>query len=158
MTGYGKATCEKNGKKFTIEIKSLNGKQLDLGIRIPSLYREKENELRSLLTQHLERGKVDMSLYVDLNGSENNTKINTDVVISYLTDLEIIGKSQGYDTGDNLLSAVMRLPDVLKTEREELDKQEWLIILDNVKKAIEQLNEFRKQEGLALEKDILKRV
>jgi uncharacterized protein (TIGR00255 family) len=157
MTGYGKALCEIGNKKLTIEIKSLNSKQLDLNTRLPGFYREKEIEVRNLISRRLERGKVDFSLYAEVTGSENNSVINADIVKNYYQQLSKISDELGIGSKSELLPIIMRLPDVLKTEREELDEGEWKLILEGIEKSMDELNKFRAQEGKALEKDITER-
>ncbi len=157
MTGYGKALCEIGNKKLTIEIKSLNSKQLDLNTRLPGFYREKEIEVRNLISRRLERGKVDFSLYAEVTGAENNSVINTEIVKNYYLQLSKISNELGIGSKTELLQIIMRLPDVLKTEREELDEGEWKLILDGIEKAMDELIKFRAQEGKALEKDITER-
>ncbi len=157
MTGYGKALCEIGNKKLTIEIKSLNSKQLDLNTRLPGFYREKEIEVRNLISRRLERGKVDFSLYAEVTGAENNSVINTEIVKNYYQQLSKISDELGIGSKNELLQIIMRLPDVLKTEREELDEGEWKLILEGIEKAMDELIKFRAQEGKALEKDITER-
>ena len=119
MTGYGKSILQLPNKKITIELKSLNSKNLDLNTRIPSIYREKEIQIRRLLAKELQRGKIDISLFAETTAEELTTHINKDIVQHYLVQLREIS-----DESD-LLSTAMRLPDVLKIEREELDEFEW---------------------------------
>jgi uncharacterized protein (TIGR00255 family) len=157
MTGYGKALCELGNKKLTIEIKSLNSKQLDLNTRLPGFYREKEIEVRNLLSRRLERGKIDFGLYAEVTGSENNSVINSEVVKNYYEQLSKISDDLGLESKSDLLQIIMRLPDTLKTEREELDEGEWQQILEGVDRAMDELIKFRTQEGKALEKDITER-
>lgn len=150
MTGYGKATCEINNKKIVVEVKSLNSKQLDLSTRISGVYREKEIEIRNLLSPLLERGKVDFSLYIDNSGKESGAKINQAVVKSYYEQLIALSADTGIPVTQDWLAILMRMPDTLKTETEELDENEWTEILITIKNAVNQLIEFRKQEGNTL--------
>lgn len=154
MTGFGKATCELSNKKLTIEVKSLNSKQLDLNSRIPNFYREKEMEIRNLISDKLLRGKVDFSMYSELNDVESASTINADVVKSYYSQLSKIADELGLPASADLLGTIMRLPDVLKTDHEELDDEEWSTIRKSIEDALDQLVAFRKQEGKALAKDI----
>ncbi len=154
MTGFGKATCELSNKKLTIEVKSLNSKQLDLNSRIPNFYREKEMEIRNLISDKLLRGKVDFSMYSELNDVESASTINADVVKSYYSQLSKIADELGLPASADLLGTIMRLPDVLKTDHEELDDNEWSTIRKSIEDALDQLVAFRKQEGKALAKDI----
>lgn len=152
MTGYGKAVGEFNNKKIVVEIKTLNSKQLDISARMSNLYREKELEIRGMINEKLERGKVDFTLYIDNSGSSTaNSKINKSVVQSYYEQLTAIASETGIPTSDNLLSVIMRLPDTLKTEIEELDEKEWETVVGLINDALAQVIEFRKQEGRALE-------
>lgn len=158
MTGFGKAVCELANKKLTIEIKSLNSKQLDVNSRLPGYYREKELEVRNLISKKLERGKVDFSMYAEVSGAENNSVINSDLVKAYFQQLLELSKDLGVDNKSELLSIVMRMPDTLKTEREELDESEWESVLESIENALDALLKYRRQEGAALEKDIRTRI
>jgi len=152
MTGYGKAEVQLENKKVTIEIRSLNSKNLDINARFPTLYKEKEMEVRKWLSGQLLRGKIDLVLFVETTGEETYTRINKGVVESYLEQLEGIRKEA------DILSIAMRLPDVLKTEREELDEEEWQKIEGGITEAIKQLNAFRSSEGNELKRDFEHRV
>lgn len=147
MTGFGKATCEINNKKIVVEIKSLNSKQLDLSTRIANIYREKELEIRNLINVRLERGKVDLSLYIDNSGKESSAKINHNVLKSYIEQIKDISAENEIELPKEWFSVVLRMPDVLKVEAEELDENEWIEILKTLELAVNQLNEFRRQEG-----------
>ena len=156
MTGFGKSVIQLPGKKITIEIKSLNSKNLDLNARIPSTYREKELHIRNLVAKSLERGKVDVGLYVESTGEATNTKVNEGVVKEYMRQLEAIAPGAvGYD--DQLMMAV-RLPDALKVEREELDENEYTAILDNLKTALSEINTYRADEGASLKAEFELRI
>jgi len=152
MTGYGKAFLEINDKKIIIEIRTLNSKQFDLSTRIAGVYREKELEIRNLLSNKLERGKVDFSLYIDNSGKENGAKINKTIVKSYFEQLQEISNEFGIVPTQDWLAVLMRLPDTLKTEMEELDEKEWDEILKTINQAVDQVIAFRTQEGNTLEK------
>ncbi len=155
MTGFGKAEFEVNNKKITIEIKSLNSKQIDINTRTPALYREKDIIIRKALSEKLSRGKVDFNIYVENLGDESNSKINEPILKSYFEHLSIISNELNVAVDNSTLLAAMRLPDIVKTEYETLDKSEWNIIFKNIQKAIADINSFREQEGKALEIDIL---
>lgn len=155
MTGFGKAEFEVNNKKITIEIKSLNSKQIDINTRTPVLYREKDIEIRKIISDKLVRGKVDFNIYVENLGDESNSKINEQILKGYFLQLKDIGAELGVATDHRTLHAAMRLPDVVKTEYESLDEQEWEIIEANIRKALDDIDSFRNKEGLALEADIL---
>ncbi|NQU53221.1 MAG: YicC family protein [Bacteroidetes bacterium] len=154
MTGFGKAEFETNNKKFTIEIKSLNSKQIDINTRTPALYREKDIIIRKALSEKLIRGKVDFNIYVENLGDDSNSKINEPILKSYFEHLSKISKELNVAVDHTTLQASMRLPDVVKTEYETLDKTEWNIIYNNIQKALLEIDEFRTQEGAALLTDI----
>ncbi len=158
MTGFGKAICELGNKKLTIEIKSLNSKQLDINSRMPGFYREKEIEVRNLISKKLERGKIDFAMYAEVTGIENNSIINIELVKAYYHQLVKVSDDLGIENKSDLLKIVMRLPDTLKTEREELDETEWEKVIVFIEQALEELIKFRIQEGQALEKDIVDRI
>lgn len=151
MTGFGKATCEYGNKKIVVEIKSLNSKQLDVSTRISGLYREKDIEIRNELSQKLERGKIDLSLYVDNSGKESVTQINQSVVESYYQQIKTLSDNIGIDVPANWFDVLLRLPDTMKTEAVELDENEWVEIKKTIGLAIDQLTNFRIQEGKSLE-------
>lgn len=151
MTGFGKATCEYGNKKIVVEIKSLNSKQLDVSTRISGLYREKDIEIRNELSQKLERGKIDFSLYVDNSGKESVTQINQAVIESYYQQIKTLSENIGIDVPSNWFEVLLRLPDTMKTETVELDENEWVEIKKTIALAIEQLVLFRMQEGKSLE-------
>ncbi|MBK3518329.1 YicC/YloC family endoribonuclease [Carboxylicivirga marina] len=158
MTGYGKAVCELPNKKISIEIKSLNSKQLDLNTRLPNLYREKEIEVRGLLGKQLSRGKIDLSFYVEAATSDKITKINQQVIGRYHEQLKSIAEDLGLEGSTDYLKVIMPLPDTVKIELAELDEEEWKAIMETLKSAINDIIDFRKREGLALEKDIKERI
>jgi uncharacterized protein (TIGR00255 family) len=151
MTGFGKATCEYANKKIVVEIKSLNSKQLDVSTRVSGLYREKDIEIRNEVSQQLERGKIDFALYVDNSGKESVTQINQSVVESYYQQIRQLSENIGIDVPSNWFEVLLRLPDTMKTETVELDENEWLEIRKTISEAVEQLRNFRIQEGKSLE-------
>lgn len=151
MTGFGKATCEYANKKIVVEIKSLNSKQLDISTRVSGLYREKDIEIRNELSQQVERGKVDFALYVDNSGKESVTQINQSVVESYYQQICQLSENIGIEVPSNWFEVLLRLPDTMKTETIELDENEWLEIRKTIAEAVDQLREFRVQEGKSLE-------
>jgi len=158
MTGFGKAERMLADKKLTIEIKSLNSKQLDTSTRLPPLYKEKELEIRQLIATELERGKVDCSVYYELSAKNTPVIINEPVVKSYFEQLYRISGELGLDTSIELLSMVMKLPDSIKTEKTELDAEEWETVKNTLKEALDNLNTFRNQEGDSLERDLRLRI
>ncbi|HCE56656.1 MAG TPA: YicC family protein [Prolixibacteraceae bacterium] len=156
MTGFGRAEFEVNNKKFTVEIKSLNSKQTDINTRIPALYREKDIEIRRHLSDKLERGKIEFNLYIENLGDETSSKINEPILKNYFHQLAKINNELNLTTDQSTIQAVLRLPDVVKTEYLTLDEQEWNIVLKNIQKAIADIDKFREQEGNALRMDIVK--
>jgi len=155
MTGYGKAECELALKKITIEVKSLNSKQLDLNTRTPGVYREKEIEIRREISDKLIRGKVDFSLYSESLGVESNSAINNPMVKSYFAQLSELCTELGLPVNEHILPVIMQLPDVVKTTRDEPDENEWKIVLATIREALTALDNFRLQEGVSLRKDII---
>lgn len=154
MTGYGKTVLQLPNKKISIEIKSLNSKSLDLNTRIPSLYREKELDIRKRIANQLERGKVDFSLYMELTGEETATRINQAVVKAYIKQLREVA----IGTEAELLTIAMRLPDVVTTEREDIDEDEWHDIQAGIEQALQYIIQYRNDEGLVLLKDFENRI
>jgi len=155
MTGYGKAECELALKKITIEVKSLNSKQLDLNTRTPGVYREKEIEIRREISDKLIRGKVDFSLYSESLGVESNSAINNPMVKSYFAQLSELSNELGLPVNEHILPIIMQLPDVVKTTRDEPDENEWKIVIATIREALTALDNFRLQEGLSLRNDII---
>lgn len=159
MTGYGKAIVAYKEKKINVEVKSLNSKSLDLSARIAPLYREKEMEIRRLLAQKLERGKVDFSLWVEKESTVDATPINAALVENYYKQIKAISASTGIPEPEDWFTTLLRLPDVTaKTEVEVLDDEEWEVAQQAINEAIEKLTEFRKQEGAALQKKFTEKI
>ena len=159
MTGYGKAVVAYKEKKINVEVKSLNSKSLDLSARIAPLYREKEMEIRRLLAQKLERGKVDFSLWVEKESTVDATPINAALVENYYKQIKAISASTGIPEPEDWFTTLLRLPDVTtKTEVEVLDEEEWEAAQQAINEAIEKLTEFRKQEGAALQKKFTEKI
>jgi uncharacterized protein (TIGR00255 family) len=150
MTGYGKASCEYNNKKIVIEIKSLNSKQLDVQTRIAALYREKDIEIRNAIAARLERGKIDLSLYIEDAGSTAATRINQAVVENYRQQIVDTCNTLGMPMPDNMMELILRMPETLKTESAVLDENEWRVILGLLDEAFAQIEAFRIQEGQSL--------
>jgi uncharacterized protein (TIGR00255 family) len=155
MTGFGKASLQLPSKKITVEIKSLNSKGLDLNTRMSSIYREMELGLRNQISQLLERGKIDFSLYIEVTGEETSSKINVPIVKGYMNQLKAVNAATD-DT--ELLKMAIRMPDALKTEREEIDEKEWQEIQKVINQALENIVQFRKDEGASLEKEFQLRI
>jgi uncharacterized protein (TIGR00255 family) len=154
MTGYGKAIVNLPNKKITIELKSLNSKNLDLNARIPSHYREKELEIRNKVSKALVRGKIDLGLFVELTGEATSTSINGAVVQEYIRQLNTVVPGDAMDH----LQMAMRLPDALKTEREDIDPKEYASILEALETALAAIKNYRSSEGADLKKDFKQRV
>jgi len=155
MTGFGKASLQLPSKKITVEIKSLNSKGLDLNTRMSSIYREMELGLRNQISQLLERGKIDFSLYIEITGEETSSKINVPIVKGYMNQLKEVNESADET---ELLKMAIRMPDALKTEREEIDEKEWQEIQKVINQALENIVQFRKDEGASLEKEFQLRI
>ena len=159
MTGYGKSVAEYNGKKIHAEIKSLNSKALDLSVRIAPLYREKEIEIRQLIAQELERGKVDFTLWIEKDENQMATPINTALVADYYKQINKLSDELCIDTPDDWFATLLRLPDVMtKTEVEELSDEEWAVASKAVSEAVDNLVAFRIQEGTALSRKFTEKV
>ena len=157
MTGYGKSVLQLPTKKVTIEIKSLNSKNLDLNVRIPSYYKEKELAVRKKLASALVRGKVDFSIFVEMTADETSTTINHGVVKEYMQQLRNVVQT-GSTNDVELLKMAVRMPDALKTEREELDENEWNLINESVDIAIKDIVQYRVDEAASLEIDFKERI
>jgi uncharacterized protein (TIGR00255 family) len=157
MTGYGKSVLHLSDKKVTIEIKSLNSKNLDLNVRIPSYYRIKELAVRKELASSLVRGKVDFSIYIEMTADETSTKVNKGVVSEYMQQLRNVVQT-GSSNDVELLKMAVKMPDALKTEREELNEDEWEKIYVNIKEAIKDIIQYRIDEAASLEDDFKLRI
>jgi uncharacterized protein (TIGR00255 family) len=155
MTGFGKATLQLPTKKITVEIKSLNSKGLDLNTRMPSVFREMELGLRNQLSQKLERGKVDFSLYIEVTGEETSSKINVPIVKGYINQMKAVIPNADET---ELMKMAVRMPDALKTERDEIDENEWKQIQTVIDEALQNIIQFRIDEGVSLEKEFLHRI
>lgn len=155
MTGFGKATLQLPTKKITVEIKSLNSKGLDLNTRMPSVFREMELGLRNQISQRLERGKIDFSLYVEVTGEETSSKINVPIIKGYINQMKAVIPNADET---ELMKMAVRMPDALKTERDEIDETEWQQIQTVIDEALANIVQFRKDEGVSLEKEFLHRI
>ena len=154
MTGYGKSVLQLPTKKITIELKSLNSKNLDLNARMPSIYREKELAIRKILADKLVRGKIDFSIYVEATAEDTSSQINTPAVKQYIEQLRQVVDGDDMD----LLKMAVRFPDALNTVREEIDETEWKAIQSEINNAIDELNSYRLNEGKVLEQDFNNRI
>jgi uncharacterized protein (TIGR00255 family) len=157
MTGFGKATGSFQGKKVTIEIRALNSKTLDLNVRIPSIYRPIESDMRKILMKELERGKVDVNVNIDDSGDAKSVSVNKSLAKAYYEDLKSVNEAIG-ETSVDYLAMIMRMPDVLISEKEDLPEGEKAFLMDLLHAACDGLNEFRKQEGEALNKEFTERI
>lgn len=159
MTGYGKAERQAEGKKISVEIRSLNSKQMDLSVRMPSVYREKEYELRNRLTKRLQRGKADVQVCVETVDGRRGVPINMPLFKGYYEQLSGLARELGVgETSDNLLTAILKLPEVMQAEKTEVDAAEWQALDEAVEEALDRLDAFRTQEGRVLIADMLQRV
>jgi uncharacterized protein (TIGR00255 family) len=154
MTGYGKSIADTALKKISIEIRSLNSRSLDLNTRLPWVYKEKETEIRNLVSQKLDRGKIDLSINFDNLDSEVIPVINKNIVSNYYRQIKEIATDLGTDIDNQILTTIMRLPDALKTEKPELQEEEWIIVRDKIIESIAQLNNYRTEEGKSIEEDM----
>ena len=154
MTGYGKAVLELSAKTVRIEIRSLNSKSLDLNMRMPNEYRPKELELRKIIGSRLSRGKIDVSFYVDIEKSKNPTKINIPAVKNYMDQLKNISNGTSLD----FLKMAIKMPDSINAEKEEIDEQEWSLIINGIEDALKKIENYRKDEGEALYNDFSNRI
>lgn len=154
MTGYGKSVLQLPTKKISIELKSLNSKNLDVNARMPSMYRAKELDIRKLLAKHLVRGKVDFSLYVEITGEDTSSKINKTVVKEYIKQLKDVVDGDDVE----LLKMAVRLPDAVTTERDDIDEEEWLKIAESINEAISKIVNYREDEGAILKQDFTDRI
>jgi uncharacterized protein (TIGR00255 family) len=156
MTGYGKAIAETPQKKITVEIKSLNSKQLDLNTKMPWLYKEKETEIRNLISQRLDRGKIDFSIYCDMLDNDVVTIINKTAVRNYYNQFKEIAADLKIELDDQIFSAIMKLPDTLKTEKTEMPEGEWEIVKDKIIESITMIDLYRIEEGNSIMTDLKK--
>lgn len=154
MTGYGKSVLQLPTKKISIELKSLNSKNLDVNARMPSMYRAKELDIRKLLAKHLVRGKVDFSLYVEITGEDTSSKINKTVVKEYIKQLKDVVDGDDVE----LLKMAVRLPDAVTTERDDIDEEEWLKIAEGINEAVSKIVNYREDEGAILKQDFTDRI
>ena len=157
MTGFGRSQVSVKGKKMSVEIRSVNSKSLDTNFRLPSIYREKETELRNSLSTKFGRGKIDLSVYVESSSEEKPAVLNKAAAKNHWKGLKNLCKELKLDEKD-LLSTILRMPDVMKVEREKPDEKEWKLILLAIEKAGNDLDKFRMAEGKALENDLRKRL
>ncbi|HEC45164.1 MAG TPA: YicC family protein [Bacteroides sp.] len=158
MTGYGRAECDLKNMVYSIEIKSLNSKQLDISVKVPVPLREKELEIRNMLNKNLHRGKVEIGIFYEVKESSSGYSVNQAVVKEYIKQLRQLAEDEEFDSNDRILQVAMRLPDAIRSEKEALEEEEWDLIKKAIGEAVEELVSFRQQEGRALEDDITLRV
>ena len=159
MTGYGKSVVTFNEKKISVEIKSLNSKNLDLSTRIAPLYREKEIEIRQMVAKSLIRGKVDFSIWVEKDNEADTTAINEVLVENYYRQIKQLSARTGIPEPEDWYATLLRMPDVTtKTEQETLDEAEWNVVTEAINEALKKIVAFRQQEGEALQKKLMEKV
>lgn len=157
MTGFGKATGELPNKKITVEVRSLNSKQFDLNIRIPSLYREKESELRTELSKQVERGKIDLSVFSENIGEVSPVTINKSLAKGYYNELKKLS-SELNEPSTDIISLIMKMPDVMRSEKQELDPHEWASVRKLIDAAVIDFQKFRNDEGSVLKTELSNRI
>lgn len=159
MTGFGKTSTVVSGKMIVIEIKTLNSKQLDISTRIMPAYREKELEIRNWVAQSLGRGKIEVSIYQDkINSAEQTVEINFDLAKEYYQQLKNLSQFLNNEVQSDLLIQVLRMPDVITAQKEELDEECWILLKDKISETCNLVNQFRVEEGAVLQKDLTQRV
>lgn len=156
MTGYGKAVAETPQRKITIEAKSLNSKQLDISTKLPWVYKEKEPEIRNMISQKLDRGKIDLSINFDMLGDEGIPLINKSIVKNYFNQLREIAEDLKVDLDNQMLSTIMKFPESLKTEKPELSDDEWTLVAGKITESLNMLDLYRTEEGKSIETDMKK--
>ena len=157
MTGFGKATTTSKGKKISVEIRSLNSKQLDLNLRIPGVFREKENEIRGLISKECERGKIDFSIFVEEEKGNGLPFLNKKLAKQYFLELKTLANELKAGK-ENLFEIVLKMPEVMKPERTEPDASGWKVIKNCLEKSLKEFIQFRNDEGKALQKELEKRI
>ena len=158
MTGFGKTKLETNNKVLNVEIRTLNSKQLDLNIRMPYLYKEKELEIRSLLGKQLVRGKIDLSINIEQSSVDSVPELNKDLAIKYFDQFKELSKELNIEVPADPFSILMKMPEILTSSKEELKKEEWEDLLQGIKNTITKVDEFRSQEGSHLNIDFVQRI
>ena len=158
MTGFGKAYAEIHGRKFMIETRSLNSKQLDLSIKMPGIFRDKEIEVRNLLSQRLERGKIDLYITLESSSDIPNYSINKQVAKKYQEELKALQSELNEEEMMGLLPLILKLPDVVQSGREDVSEEEWMIVREGIERSVELLDQFRVYEGNVLDQDVRSRI
>ena len=158
MTGYGLSFAETPEKRITVELRSLNSRQIDINIKIPWYYKEKEIEIRSKISKDLVRGKADLAIFVDAIDDQNLPSLNKTAIKSYYKQLIDVAGELYIENRNELMSIIMRLPETLKTDKQTISEKEWELITELLEKAIRELDEFRVEEGKSIEKDLRERI
>ena len=158
MTGYGKATAEPGGRNVTVEVRSLNSKQSDINARIPQAFREKELEIRSEINKVLERGKIDFTITLDNDSDTAGYVVNKPLARQYHREILELAEEFQATVGDDLITTILKLPDVLKTEKENLNEEDWPLVKSAIVQALAQADAFRAEEGRLLGKDMKMRI
>lgn len=158
MTGYGKASCQVGNQRYNVEIKSLNSKQTDILLKLPQLLKEKELQIRNEIANRLSRGKIDVYFEIEKHEEDLGSVINPTIVKNYYTQLKKITSELNINNDDQLLSIIMRLPEILSKEKLELKEEDWKTISEAINSAIDSLIDYRIQEGKALQEDIIARI
>jgi len=158
MTGYGKAVAEFGDRRLTIELKSLNSKQLDLALKLPAMFREKELEVRNLISQKLDRGKVDLFINTEITGNSAGISINRELAKKYQAELRDLLHEMKEDCPGGLLPLILKMPEVLQSAKEELNENDWLLVRAGIEHALALTDEFRTHEGMILDEDLRKRI
>lgn len=158
MTGFGKYTCELPDKKVDIEIKSLNSKQLDLNMRMPQIYRDREFDIRNLFAAEVQRGKVELTITVESAVPDKIPQINEQIFEHYYKRLKSIAENLGINESTDFIRTILYLPETMKVEQNQVDEDEWRVVRHGILEALEAMKQFRIQEGAALYEDIMHRI
>ena len=158
MTGFGKVTAEIGARTVNVEIKCLNSKQADVYLKLPALYREGENQVRNEVNRTLQRGKIEVSVWFEATGNERNVSINQAIIMDYIQQLKQMEPDLEMPGNDILLPLVMKLPDVIKVDKQDFDEEEWAKLFASIQQCIGQVEEFRIQEGSSIENDFTTRI
>ncbi len=158
MTGYGKVTADLGNRTVNVEIKCLNSKQADLYLKLPALYREGENQVRNEITKSLQRGKIELSVWFEATGNERNVSLNQAIILDYVEQLKQMEPVLQLPGNDILLPLVMRLPDVIKVDKQDFDEEEWSKLFTTIQQCIGLVEDFRLQEGRSIEEDFKTRI
>lgn len=158
MTGFGKANCEFQNKKITVEVKSLNSKQFDWNGKLPNVYKEKELEIRAIANKLLERGKIELYINIENTDLSKSLTLNKNIIKSYFSEISELSSELGIANTDELLGIILKFPDILVSERENLDNEEWIKITTVIEEAILSVDLFRKNEGVILAEDFKQRI